>query len=244
MINKLIENFNLNEKEAKVYLANLELGRSKVSAIAKQAGLNRITTYEIIKRLARRGLAQSLTYSGVQTFKPTEPEQLVTKLERQTQLARAALPELNLLANINNAKPKIQYYEGVEGIRFIYEDALKCKGKILYDVADPKNLLSVIGEEYFKNYVKQRVRRKVKVDIMLPDLPENRVHEIEGKKVLRRVRYIDPKLYPIPNEFYIYDDKVAIFSFTAKFGLIIEDKDIAQSFKSIWQMVWKQRGEN
>ena len=46
MLEKILKNIGLNEKEAKIYLALLELGKSKVPEIAKKAELKR--TREII----------------------------------------------------------------------------------------------------------------------------------------------------------------------------------------------------
>jgi sugar-specific transcriptional regulator TrmB len=238
MLQELINNFYLNEKEAKAYLATLELGRSRVSRIANKAGLNRITAYEVLKRLIEMGIAQSTVYSGVQTFAVVPPEILVEKQESRLAVAKKVLPELALLSASKANKPAISYYEGAEGIRSIYEDTLVCKEKNILNIAHPQNLLKAIGEDFFAQYVKKRTRRKIHVDVLLPDVPENKKYKKEATSAMRQIKFFNVEKYPLPNEIFIYDDKVALLSFSSLVGVIVEDKDIAQSVKSLWQLVW------
>ncbi len=237
MLNQLIDNFNLTEKEARVYLANLETGRAKVSIIAKKCGLNRITTYEILKRLAKHGMARSLTIGQIQTFTITDPNQLLTKMERQIEIAKTLLPRLVLLGGPTN-QPKVNYFEGVEGIRQIYEATLNCKEKIIYNFAHPQNLLNTVGQDFFNNYVKKRLRRKINVRVLMPNAPENKRYLKESKTSLRQIRFFDGIQFPLPNEILIFDNSVAMLSFTNKIGVLIDDEDISKSMKSIWQMAY------
>jgi len=242
VLQEFINNFYLNEKEAKVYLATLELGRSRVSRIAKKAGLNRITAYEVLKRLTEMGIAQSAMYSGIQTFTVVSPEILVEKMESRLAVAKNVLPELSLLAASKAHKPAIMFYEGAEGIRSIYEDSLTCKEKIILNVAHPQNLLKTIGKDFFAQYVKKRVRRNIQVNVLLPDTPENKKFKREVKSAMRQIKFFDNKKYLLPNEILIYDNRIALLSFSALIGVVVEDKDIAQSMKSLWQMVWNHIG--
>ncbi len=238
MLNELINNFYFNEKEAKVYLAALELGRSRVSRIAKKAGLNRVTAYEVLKRLSQMGIAQSAIYGGVQTFIVVPPETLVEKQESRLSVAKKILPELSLLTASKKNKPSILFYEGTEGIRSIYEDTLACKDKLILNITHPQNLLQTIGEDFFYQYVKKRTRKHIAVQVLLPDTKENKKYKKEVTTAKRQIKFFDSTKYPLPNEILIYDNKVALLSFSSLVGVVVEDRDIAQSVKSLWQMVW------
>lgn len=239
MLKELIENYNFTEKEAKVYLACLELGRSRASEIGKKGGLNRITAYEVLKRLIQKGIAQSVTYSNVQSFKVISPEQLVTKIERQANLARKQMPELALIASKDKNKPRINYFEGKEGIRLLYEESLNCQDKLILNIAHPQNLFEIIGQDFFDEYVKKRIRRKIKVKVLLPDLSENK--KFTTKSTWREIKFFDYKKFPVPNEILIYDNKVMLLSFSAVIGVVIDDVDISKSIKALWKMVWESR---
>ena len=238
MLQDLINNFYFTEKEAKVYLAALQLGRSKVSAIARKAELNRITAYEILKKLVKMGISHSAEYRGVQTFTVVSPDILVSKMESRLKIAHQMLPQIALLNHTSAGKPNIAFFEGVEGIRTIYEDTLSSKEKIIYNIANPAMLLQVIGKEFFAQYVKKRTRHKIQVQVLLPDTPENKKFKPEANVALRAIKFFDVTKYPLPNEILIYDNKVALLSFSSLTGVIVDDKDIAQSVRSLWQMVW------
>ena len=50
-ITETLINLGLNEKQAKVYLALLQLGQAGVTAVAEKAGTKRPTTYLILEEL-------------------------------------------------------------------------------------------------------------------------------------------------------------------------------------------------
>ena len=240
MLEEIKNSFNLDEKEAKVYLAALELGRSRVSLIAKKAGLNRITAYEILKRLMSIGLAQSALYGGIQTFVVAAPEVLLEKMESKLNVAKKFLPQLVSISKAGAKRPQVAYFEGAEGIRSVYEDTLNCREKVILNIANPQNLVKTISQDFFDQYVKKRIRRKIHVQVLIPDSPANRKYKQEGKSVLREIKFFDGEKYPIPNEILIYDNKVALLSFSSLVGVITEDKDIAESMKTLWRMIWDQ----
>ena len=55
-----LQQIGLTEKEAKVYLAALELGEKAVQVIAQKAGVNRATTYFILESLIEKGLQRAI----------------------------------------------------------------------------------------------------------------------------------------------------------------------------------------
>ncbi|OGF34690.1 hypothetical protein A2482_00880 [Candidatus Falkowbacteria bacterium RIFOXYC2_FULL_48_21] len=238
MLQELMNNFYFTEKEAKVYLAALKLGRSRVSDIAKSAELNRITTYEVLKRLLQMGVAHSAVYSGVKTFVVVAPSLLVEKMQSRLQVAQQILPRLALLNRANSNKPSIAFFEGADGLRTIYEGTLACQDKVILNIANPQNLLATIGHDFFTQYVRKRAKRKIQVKVLLPDTPENKKFKSEEKKSKREIKLFDAQKYPLPNEVLIYDNKVAMLSFASLIGVVVEDKDIVQSLRSMWQMVW------
>lgn len=239
MLQQLIDNFYLTEREAKVYLAALEIGRSRVSVIAKKAELNRITTYEILKRLVQLGLAQSSMQKNVQTFTVVPPETVVQKMESHLHVAQTLLPQLTLLNRANPTKPSISFFEGVEGIRTLYENSLECKEKMILNIANPDNLLRAIGDEFFEQYVKKRVRRKIHVRVLLPNAPTNREFEKVNPKEMREARYLDQKEFDFSNEIFMYDSTTVLISFSSLVGVSIEDRDISKMMCGLWQIAWK-----
>jgi len=238
MLQELVNNFYFTENEAKVYLAALQLGRSRVSSIAKKAELNRITAYEILRRLVQMGIAHSVLYSNVQSFTVITPDILVSKMESRLKVAQQILPQLALFNHTNIAKPKVAFFEGIEGIRTLYEDTLSSKDKIICNIANPENLLKTVGVDFFDQYVKKRLRRKIQVRVLLPDSTRNKKYKKETKSVMREVKYFDGEIFDMPNEILIYDNKISLLSFSSLVGVLVEDEDIYKSMLALWKMAW------
>ena len=88
MIDKDLQAVGLQEKEAKVYLAALELGKGTAQQIAIKAELKRPTTYVIMEELMRQGLVSSFYEGKKQYFVAENPERLVDILQNQKQDSR------------------------------------------------------------------------------------------------------------------------------------------------------------
>ena len=58
----------LNKKEAKLYLASLELGPATVNKLAKKSRLKRTTIYSLIDSLGARGIIKEVRRRGKKYF--------------------------------------------------------------------------------------------------------------------------------------------------------------------------------
>jgi sugar-specific transcriptional regulator TrmB len=83
MLKEQLEKIGLADKEAKVFLASLELGSSAVQEIAKKADINRATTYVIIEKLMKKGLMSSVEKGKKTYFQTEDPKRLLKLLEEQ-----------------------------------------------------------------------------------------------------------------------------------------------------------------
>ena len=63
--------FGLSAKEAKVYLALLELGPSTMTEVARVANINRTTGYPVLETLAAKGLVYFINEAKIQKYTPT-----------------------------------------------------------------------------------------------------------------------------------------------------------------------------
>ena len=55
---KELQDMGLSEKEAKIYLASLEIGRATADQLAKQAKIVRSTTYVQLESLMKKGAGE------------------------------------------------------------------------------------------------------------------------------------------------------------------------------------------
>ncbi len=234
---QILISLGLTDKESKVYLAATESGTSPVSQIAQKAGINRVTTYDILEKLKQRGLISHFTKKQIKYFVATKPETLLEEFEKRTNSLRVALPKLKRLTG-ETAHPRVRYFEGIEGIKAIYADTLSSKTEIL----NYSNSLEI--RKNWPSYDTEYVEKRAKKQIFLKGICQNdeygkKVHELD-KKNFREMRILDPSQFDFTNEINIYDDKVAIISFKDELiGMIIESAEIANSQRTIFDMCWK-----
>src|SRR5687767_12462124 len=127
----ILKQFNLSDKEIKVYLALLETGATSVRKLSQKSGINRGTTYDALKSLKQLGLVSYYHKDTKQFFVAEDPEKLQDVLEEKEQSLiqmkkniQDIIPALKSLYNTSGSKPVVKYYEGDRGIKTILQDIL------------------------------------------------------------------------------------------------------------------------
>lgn len=232
----ILTNIGLTEKEAKVYLALLELGTKVVSEISQKARINRVTTYDILEKLKEKGLISSFTKAKVKYFTATDPEMIASNYAQKTKALESSLPELKRLRG-ETVHPRIQYFEGLQGIKSIYEDTLTAKTEILNFSNSAE--IRKYWPTYDKDYVAKRAQKKIHLKGLIPDDDAGKLVKSQDTIYNREMRLLPKDKYTFTNEINIYDNKVAIISFADELiGMIIESHEIADTQRTIFQMCW------
>lgn len=246
MINKLID-FGLSDKEARVYLALLELGPSSVTEVARRAKVARTNTYHLLTALLSYGLVSSSEGESKAIYSAEKPERFLyfmqerlNEAERHYKEAEELMPELKTIYHDPDKKLSVRYYEGVEGIITAYEDTLTAKSKIL-GCASVEHEHSFFSG-YFPTYYERRTKKGIEVECFLAEAEDSlRIKGLDNQ-YLRTTRIV-PKEFTISPEINIYDNKVAILSLKEKFGVIIESHEVAGAFKKMFFLAYERAGE-
>ena len=233
----VLTNLGLTDKEAKVYLSCTEIGTGVVSDIAHKAGINRVTTYDILEKLKARGMVSYYTKKKIKYFSSIAPENLLEEFEKRTNDLRGALPKFKTLTGEIN-HPRIRYFEGLEGIKAIYADTLSSKSEIL----NYSNSYEIRKQwpNYDQDYVEKRTEKQIYLRGISPKDKAGEMVQAQDKSYFREMRLIPSDQFDFTNEINIYDDKVAIISFKDELiGMIIESIEIANSQRAIFNMCWQ-----
>ncbi|EKD47696.1 MAG: transcriptional regulator, TrmB [uncultured bacterium] len=240
MLQKILQNIGLTSKESKIYLSALELGASPASKIAKKAGLNRVTVYDVMEKLMQKGFITKHKRKDSLYFAPVDPDVIALDFRSRARDLRKALPDFKRLKG-ETAHPQIQYFEGLEGIKKIYLDTLNSKTEIL-NYADSKGI-RIHWPEYDQEYVAERVKRKIYLRGISPNDEHGKKVKSEDWGNHREIRLVDKTAFDFSNEINIYDDKIAIVTVGKDLvGMIIENRDIANTQRAIFKMAWEYAG--
>lgn len=234
----VVKNIGLTDKEAKVYLACLELGSTGVTHIAHRAGINRVTTYDVLEKLMQKGMVNSMMKSGMRLYDATDPHTVATDFKRREMEFRKALPDFRRLRG-DAIHPRVRYFEGLDGIKAIYDDTLTSKTEIL-NYANSREI-RVHWPEYDEEYVRKRVKHKIYLRGIAPLDEHGTWVKSHDKENHRELRLVPSEEFSFTNEINIYDDKVAIISYkdVPLLGMIIESAEIANTQRDIFKMAWE-----
>lgn len=223
-----LENFGLSSNESKVYIASLELGLSKVSEISKKAKILRETTYGVINSLLDKGLMSYVLKSGIKYFEAVGSTKLIYILKEKERMINNISQDLNLLSKMTITKPSVELLEGKEGLKTIQELLLSSKKFLV--IASNKHLKKIL-KSYFPNFVKRRIKLKIKVKLLSDEKPM-------GEELLQYKPL--PKNFNIKTATYLFDDKIAIISLNQQepVGIIIKNKDIFNTQKNMFDLLW------
>jgi sugar-specific transcriptional regulator TrmB len=237
----------ITEKEAKLYELLINLGELDAARLINESGFKRPTVYKSLYSMAEKGLVTELEKDGKSYFRPEPPHKLLEVAEEQyNRLNRARsdissmLPELVSAFTLSTERPVVTTFQGLKGLKAIYEDMLK--------TAVPINAALYTGEvepELFKwltgDFTKRRIAAKIPVKSIVASGGWAEQYEKESAESYRETRLIDSAKYPIKHEIDVFGDKVAFIDFQkggSLIGVVINHPQIANSMRAWFNSNW------
>lgn len=240
MIEKILVENGFTDKEAAVYLAALEAGEATIGQLAAKAKLKRPTVYNVVELLKNRGLVSVIKRRGSQHVAALSPRVLVDRLKQSATLAEQALPQFLEMAYASPLKPRLRFYEGIDGLKEILAEFAHSQGESFcftdYEQM-PKELFQFIrkvvvpGRREQRNFLRLIVPKN---DVNIHVQTEDKIHYGEH-------RIIDLRGRRNPIEIIGFDtSKVSFSSFTPheQFGVIIDSLAIHETLKNLFLFVW------
>ena len=232
----------LNEKEASVYIALLELGPSPVRSLAVRTGINRGTTYEVLKALIDVGLVSYFHKTRHQYFAAEHPSKLTALLDlRQRELEQTrkimdqVMPLLEAKSSTTTGQPRVRFFEGTSGIRAILHDVLttmttaESKEYAVYSSADVRDYLY----QGFHDFAKKRVKLGIRVRTIAMG-PGGKLWGLDERRWLSGNPHS-------PTYQILYAGKLALISLDEQgrpVGTIVEDERVAKTQRLIFDQLW------
>lgn len=238
-IGDALQKLGLNTKQSLVYAALLELGPSTAYAIARKSGIKRPTVYVLLEELRMKDVVLKIPHVKKQIFTAKSPDELVAQEFEKIQGISAILPKLRALM-AKEKRPNIFYFEGAEEIKqLLWRNLPSAKGKELvgfyaYNADLPKKLLQTIDE--YNEYLK---KHHIRVRGIVPDHPSLKHYRRTDKEYGRLNRIVPFSQYSSKISLDMGEDFVRILALPDQQGVVIENNDVAQSMRQIFEMVWR-----
>jgi sugar-specific transcriptional regulator TrmB len=250
-----LEKIGLSEKEALVYSSLLSIGGAFPSQIAEHAKLNRTTVYKILLGLSVKGLVNEIRKRNKIFYQVEKPDKLLRYAKGQVTLAHdrvekveQLLPDFEALYAGFTNKPKISYFEGIDGVKAVYEDMIVGQKKYeMLAFSNASEFASAFPEKFFENFRRSKEQIGITTRGIIPDTDKDREyvpHYFAGykKEIVPKVKFVSAKEFTYKGEITVYgDNKVAIVNLNKEYltGLIIEDETIHNMMRMIFELSWK-----
>lgn len=234
---KELEEFGLNKKEAQIYLICLKKGASSAFNIAQSSDLPITTVYNILKKLAQKGLVSNVPRKGKKYYEVSDPKILKSIKEQELETAEKIIPSLVDMYRGNVKESKVKFFSEKEGIKSLLDEMLEEANELL--------VLGSVEEEleyfkkYFPRYIDLRIKNKIPVRHIVEDSETARELQKKDLEELRKIKIMKTK-DKVPSIMYLWPNRVITISFGEKVGIVsIEDKNIYQMMKRNFEMLWE-----
>jgi sugar-specific transcriptional regulator TrmB len=236
-----LEKLGFQEKKANIYVALLELGEGSVIDLAKKTGLKRTTVYNILPEMVQEGLVRTGVKKKHRFFFIENPNNLKQDFQDKIHIIDKLLPELRAIHNIIPNKPKITFYEGIGGMKDLYLNTLDSLhgGDIILSYTGFKDYYKFMPREFMDWYVAERIKRKIRIKMIVPDSETTREILQQAQNTLREIKVVPQAEWQFSADTEIYANKVALISHTENFmGVILESKEINQMQRMAFEIMW------
>lgn len=243
MIQSDLHTLGLSAEETAVYLTVIELGGAFASSIALRSKTPRVNCYHLLEKLQKKQLITSYTKDGTKFFVAEPPQVLINQQEEKLKLASKLVPELMKLKNVHGFKPIIRSYEGLEGIKAIFDQTLEASNEVLgyTNLESLGNLLPT----YLPEYTKKLVRKGIKARFLSPSTVSAKsfletFYPKDFPRELVEILFVNPHEFNFENQISIYDNNVAIISLNPNelIGVLIQSEVYARTERAVFNLAW------
>lgn len=223
MANKVFT--NLSDKEIKVYEALLKIKEGTVSQISEASKIKRTTVYNFIDHLVLAGLISEKIINNKRTYLVLSQEKIKEFPHKNIKfgnfmcfLGKRNLKEAILLSLYQNPSKKVDW------------------------VIDSKTSTELLGNRFFENYVEKSIAKKINVRVLRSPISKG-YHKYHSKEAIikaGRIVRLGQKTIPFKGTVAIFGECVLMVSDQyGGIGYLISDEVIAETYKSIFNGLWK-----
>jgi len=245
-----LKQLGLSQTEAKLYITLLKSGPLTVASLAEAARINRTAAYSHINSLLEKGIIAKTKGSAnrISAVSPDSLHYLIEQKEIQIDLLKEKFPSIIMALNstISPTTPishgEMKYYKGRNGVKKIYEEALKSEELRTYfnnkviKKALPEN------EKLFLSALKRNTKIKLKEIVQNTLGSKELAMDFLRKQGTNRCfyKFLPEGVSLSTTNILIYEGTVAIIDVRNQIsGVILKNQNYFESSKEIFDLLWR-----
>lgn len=250
MNEEILQQAGLTKAEATIYILLVKNSPLAPPKLADLAHESRTNTYKLLETLEEKGLVARDETQKKLRYWANNPSHLLESLKkRRTEVETAekrfedSLPAMMDDYFKHSEQPSIRYFNGVNGVRQIYQDQLDDAKPITFTMSF--GIRDFYGEQGMHSIRNEFPKRGIERKVFYPDVahtfepgePTTPIDESDRLMHLTRTWVKDDDL-KAPVEWSVYGNKVSIISLGSEVvGMIIESPQIAASLLEIFDLL-------
>jgi sugar-specific transcriptional regulator TrmB len=246
-----LQQLDLSEIEAKLYLTLLKNGPTSVRDLAETIDIKRTTAYFYIDQLVDKGLLTKLVKSSKKVVAANPPKTLEHLVKEKVDSAKHVEESFpNILETLTTSLPQnddtsdaeITYYKGKNSVIKVYEDAFKASELRSYiklveiENAFPNNVA------LFQNALKNNEHIKIKEIFYDSPLSRQEAKKIAASSDRYSYKFMPKDIHFNSEDILIYDGKVAIIHYKSNKEsncVVLNSIDYYNNSKEFFDFIWK-----
>ncbi len=244
---QLTEVFHLTSNEAALYLYGLSRVSFAAQDVARDTGIPRPTVYHILQTLVQKGLLTKMGNAQRATFTSTHPRYLPSLFEQETaafttrqESLATLLPSLMKELKTDSHTNYTKHYEGLTGIKLLFEEALYCKNRAWNIIAPSQNVLRQVEPTYAAYVYETQKRRGIQLKTLWEDKPHTTKHSPE--EIARRNIRLMPEAMTgkFSSLIILFDDACAFFPpLEDSSAILLRSKEVHSTFQALFEGLWQ-----
>lgn len=232
----ILQKTKLEEKQARVYLAALQLGMATVAEISDAAELKRPITYVVLDELQQLGYVNEVPGHAKKMYTATDPNALLTELERTVGDFKDMLPYLRSKQR-KAGKPYVTYFSGKTGARRAFQQIRRPQeARYAVSVQDAMRFIPDEVERWKSTYAKDKAR--VGGKHLLLNSPEDKEYGTVLAAHGQQVRYL-PQGKLLDMDLALIDGAVFLTAFEDDIHVtVIESPPLYHSLCTFFDIAW------
>lgn len=243
----VLEQLGLTAAESRVYLALLDIGAATVGPITKHARVASSKTYELLDRLAAKGLVTSWVEEGRRRFSAVDPHQLKevlsdkkAALDQVDAKLSAELPSLLARYQDKAGQRDVEVFTGYRGVAAAFRDmvrTLKRGDEFLVMGGGDTPTANPRTKAFFERLHKERSKKGIVLRIIFSEARRASLRK-QAMFPHTHARYLP---YGTPSTINIYGDTTVLLVMSPSPAAIrIRNRQMTQTYLKHFEQMWRQ----
>jgi sugar-specific transcriptional regulator TrmB len=234
MINTILKDMGLTQREIDIYLSLLKYGPNSAGTIIDKTNSQNSVFHLNIKKLIKRGFVSYYMKGHIKIYSATDPENILNSIKDRELEFEKIIPDLKKKQFYEQNDMSVKVFDGFKGITLLLDTLInntKKGDEYLFFSIDALDKNQEI-HNFYKKFDNKRFHK---------GLISKGIAQKNTEKYFNKIKGIEMKFvnYPIPTNSAICNNKYAIFSWGENpKGILIEIPEIAKKQKDFFYQLW------